>query len=146
MYYEGGSRGVKSCYNEAMPKFAFNKLIRDKIADQQIAAGSKPKYRLLEKNEHIRELIAKIKEEAGEISPYHPEEAAAEIADVQQALDDLKELMGVANEQVASEQERKNQKAGPFKKGVYEEYVEVAEDDEWVRYYRKNPDRYPEID
>jgi len=128
-----------------MIKFRFNKLVRDNIVDQQIASGAKPKYRLLSKDEHVRHLVVKIAEEASEVPLSDLEQAAAELADVQQALDDLKQLLGVTDAQVAEEQERKNQKAGPFKRGIFEEYVEVDDDNEWVSYYRKNADRYPEI-
>jgi predicted house-cleaning noncanonical NTP pyrophosphatase (MazG superfamily) len=131
-------------YNLYMLKFAFNKLIRDKIVDQQLAAGSKPKYRRLDKDEHVRCLIEKIVEESQEFSA-DPKQAVQELADLQQIIDDLKELLGISGEEVVREQKRKNDKAGPFKKGIYEEYVEVDEANEWVAYYRQNPDRYPEI-
>jgi predicted house-cleaning noncanonical NTP pyrophosphatase (MazG superfamily) len=128
-----------------MLKFAFNKLVRDKIVDQQIASGSKPKYRTLDKDEHIRHLVEKIIEEVKEIVAGPPGKAASEIADVQQALDDLKEQFGVTDEDIAREQKRKNGKAGAFKKGLFVEHVEVDENDPWVNYYRQNADRYPEI-
>ena len=60
--------------------------------DKQIAAGAKPVYRQLSATEHKQELVHKIIEEAKEITQANPEEIAAEIADVQQALDDLREL------------------------------------------------------
>lgn len=87
----------------------------------------------------------KIIEEAQEIAEASQDEAAAEIADVQQAVDDLKVLYGVTDTDVAQAQRIKNEKNGPFEKGIFVEYVEVAEDDKWVPYYRKNADRYPEI-
>ncbi len=128
-----------------MLKFAFNKLIRDKIVDQQIAAGSKPKYHVLNKEEHIQHLIAKLSEESQEISALDHKEIAGEIADIQQIVDDLKELLGLSDEDIRREQEHKNERSGPIKRGNFEEYVEVDEQNEWVKYYRKNSDRYPEI-
>jgi hypothetical protein len=68
-----------------------------------------------------------------------------EIADVQQALDDLKEQYGLTSEDVAKAQVAKNKKNGAFKKGLYVDYVEVDNDSKWATYYRNNADRYPEI-
>ena len=78
-----------------MPKFHFAKLVRDKIIEHQLASGATPVYRRLGSAEHKRELINKVIEESKEIIDAHPEEVALEIADVQQALDDLRELYGL---------------------------------------------------
>lgn len=128
-----------------MLKFKFSKLVRDKIIEHQIASGAKPSFRQLDTEEHKQELVNKIAEEAKEITHALPEEIAAEIADVQQAIDDLKELCGLATEDIVSAQAVKNAKNGAFKKGFFIDYVEVEADDPWVSYYRKNADRYPEI-
>jgi predicted house-cleaning noncanonical NTP pyrophosphatase (MazG superfamily) len=128
-----------------MPKFRFAKLVRDDIVDQRLAAGSKPDYRILDKSEHVQELIKKIVEEAQEIPTAASGKLAEEIADVQQAVDDLREKLGVSSEEVAKAQQAKNEKAGAFKKGVYIESLEIDDDDEWVPYFRKNADRYPEV-
>lgn len=128
-----------------MPTFRFSKLVRDKIVDRQIAAGAKPVYRQLSVTEHKRELVRKIIEEAKEITQADPKEIAAEIADVQQAIDDLRQLYGLKSEDILRAQDIKNQKNGAFKRGIFVEYVEVTEDDEWADYYRRNADRYPEV-
>lgn len=128
-----------------MPTFRFSKLVRDKIVDKQIAAGAKPVYRQLSATEHKQELVNKIIEEAKEITQADPEEVAAEIADVQQAIDDLRQLYGLKTEDILRAQDTKNEKNGAFKKGIFVESVEVAENDEWADYYRRNADRYPEI-
>lgn len=128
-----------------MPRFSFEKLVRDNIVEQQERSGAKPTYRTLTDTEHKRELIRKLIEEAKEIESATADELAAEVADVQQALDDLKALMGVSSEQVAQAQTAKNAKNGGFGRGLYVEYVDVANDDPWAEYYRQNPDRYPEI-
>lgn len=127
-----------------MPKFS--KLVRDNIVDQQIASGAKPSFRELNKAEHIHELIHKITEEAKEIEHAESEEIVAEIADVQQVIDDLKTLLSISTKDVTEAQELKNSKNGAFKKGLFVDYVDVAEDNSWIEYYRKNADRYPEID
>jgi predicted house-cleaning noncanonical NTP pyrophosphatase (MazG superfamily) len=129
-----------------MPKFKFAKLIRDKIVDNQIASGAKPHYRKLDLDEHRRELIRKIKEEAAEITDASPDKIAEEIADVRQAIDDLAGTYSITSRDIAEAQKLKAEKAGAFKLGIYEEYVEVEEGDPWIEYYRKNSERYPEIE
>ena len=128
-----------------MPKFRFNKLVRNKIIDHQIKAGGKPDYRTLSDQEHVTELIKKISEETAEIAEATPDQLASEIADVQQALDDLKKKLNVSDKQVRAAQTAKNDKNGSFDQGIYIESVDVNEDDPWVGYYRQNPARYPEI-
>jgi predicted house-cleaning noncanonical NTP pyrophosphatase (MazG superfamily) len=128
-----------------MPKFRFAKLVRDNIVDQQLAAGAKPTYHTLEPEEHKRELVKKIVEEAQEIDHNDVETVADEIADVQQALDDLKALHSLNDDDIAKAQAAKNAKNGAFKKGLYVESIEVDENDTWADYYRQHPDRYPEI-
>ena len=129
-----------------MPKFKVGKLVRDKIVDHQLASGSKTIYRQLTEEEHKRELVNKIIEEAREIAQAKPDEVADEIADVQQAIDDLKEKYSLTDRDIARAQAKKNNKNGAFKKGLFVEQIEMNEDDQWVEYYRNNSDRYPEID
>lgn len=128
-----------------MPKFKFSKLVRDKIVDHQIASGAQPSFRQLSPEEHKQELVNKIIEEAKEITLTSPEEVAGEIADVQQAIDDLRNLYKLTAQDVADAQNKKNNKNGPFKKGLFIEYVELKDDNRWADYCRKNPDRYPEL-
>lgn len=129
-----------------MPKFQFSKLVRDKIIEHQLASGATPSYRQLSPDQHKDELIKKIIEESQEISQAQPNEIAMEIADVQQALDDLKELYGLTTEDISKAQAAKNRKNGAFKKGLYVNYIEVDDGNDWVNYYRKNSDRYPEVE
>ena len=128
-----------------MPKFKFNKLVRDEIVEKQVASGAKPSYRQLTVSEHERELVNKIIEEAKEILLSDREGIVDEIADVQQAIDDLKEKLSLTDEAVAIAQAKKQDKNGAFKKGLYIDYIELDESDPWVEYYRSNADNYPEI-
>ncbi len=128
-----------------MPKFKFSKLVRDKLIDRYVASGAKPVFRRLSPTEHKQELVSKIIEEAQEIPGAKPEDVVAEIADVQQAIDDLKELYGLQDADVAVAQAAKNKKNGAFKKGLFVESLDLSPDDPWVDYYRQHADRYPEI-
>ena len=128
-----------------MPIFKFSKLVRDKIVDQQIASGAKPNYRKLKPEDHKHELINKLIEEAHEVEQSSSEEVVDEIADVQQIIDDLRALYNLSANDVAAAQKRKNEKNGEFTQGLYIESLEIDESDQWTSYYRKHPDRYPEI-
>lgn len=128
-----------------MPKFLYKKLVRDKIIDFQISSGAKPKYRELKKAEHIQALVEKIAEEVQEVVNAPVGEVATELGDVQQALDDLRDLCGVTSGDVAAAQAKKRDHVGGFSRGVYIEEVEVSEDDKWIGHYRENPDKYTEL-
>lgn len=99
-----------------MPRFRFDKLVRDKIVDHQLKAGARPKYRRLDKNDHREELIKKIIEEAREVLTAGEASLASEIADVQQAVDDLIEQFNLTEEDIKVSKEKKRQKTGPLKK------------------------------
>lgn len=120
--------------------------MRDKIVESQLASGARPSYRKLSPEEHAVELVNKIIEEAKEIAGAEKDEAVHEIADVQQAIDDLKELLDITHTEVSEAQAAKNAKAGAFKQGLYVEHVEVDENDPWTEHFRARPDHYPEID
>ena len=128
-----------------MPTFEFSKLVRDKIVEQQIVEGSHPHYRVLVLKDHKKELIRKIAEEVHEIESASANEIASELADVQQALDDLCALYAISKTDVASAQRKKLQKKGAFRKGIYVESITIDEANEWVEYYRAHPDRYREV-
>lgn len=129
-----------------MLKFKYSKLVRDKIVEHQIASGAVPKYRQLDDEQHKSALVNKIIEEAQEIISSDARERASEIADVQQALDDLREMYGLTTTDVAKVQKARLAKNGAFKKGIFIDYVKLDKDDEWVEYYRSSADRYPEIE
>ena len=128
-----------------MPIFKLDKLVRDGIVDHQLSLGQKPEFRILNPQEHRRALLRKLVEEVQEISNSDTKEAAGELADVQQALDDLVKLYGLTKREVAVAQERKAKKSGAFVKGVFIETLETDENDPWTEYYRKDPERFPEI-
>lgn len=128
-----------------MPKFKLNKLVRDKLPVDYERTGQKATYRQLTPFEHKSELIRKIIEEASEINIYNSnEEIVGEIADIQQVLDDLAFVCGIDQGQINLIKQAKNDKKGGFKAGSFVDTLELADDDEWVQYYRKRPDVFPE--
>jgi predicted house-cleaning noncanonical NTP pyrophosphatase (MazG superfamily) len=127
-----------------MPRFTLNKLVRDKIVDSNLESGAKVKYKHLNKDEHKTALVNKIIEEAKEILQAETEQAASEIADVQQAVDDLIEQFGLDQEAIKKSQKQKIDKNGAFKKGHYIEHLDLDESHPFTEYYRKDPERFPE--
>lgn len=129
-----------------MPKFLLNKLVRDKLVDEYEKLGQKAEYKPLSRIEHLQALKQKIIEEAQEIPlESAKEKIIGELADVQQALDDLKVLTGISNKEIADVQAAKSAAKGGFLKGNFVTSLVLADDDEWVNYYRKESVIYKEI-
>lgn len=129
-----------------MPKFELNKLVRDGLKGEYERDGQKPTYRELSPSDHKKELIGKIIEEALEIQlDNYKEVNLGELADIQQALKDLSELFGITSEQIEDIRRSKFDKKGGFLDGVFVETIELSDQDEWVKYYRQNPERFKEI-
>lgn len=130
-----------------MPTFLFNKLIRDKILAKHIESGHDIRYVQLQGESLIAKLRDKLHEEADEIPVRAKvdDEIIEEIGDVQQIIDDLKLQYGITDEQLKAVQQAKFAKKGGFGDGIYIESVTLSEDDEWTAYYRRSPDKYPEV-
>lgn len=124
-------------------KFAFKKLVRDKIPVQQIANGDKPEYWKLNDADYVKELIRKLNEEVSEFG--RESNLEEEIADVEEILDCLINVTKSSRNKINSIREKKNTKAGSFKKRLYIDYVKVNSNSPWLQYFLKNPDKYPEI-
>lgn len=137
-----------------MRKFAFNKLVRDKISESIRSAGGKPVVRKLTDTEYLKQLAAKLTEEAAELSALaqaNQTEASAlleELADVQEILQALLQVIGKSSEELESVRAAKVDKNGAFALREYILHVEVPDDPDayaYTNYYLQNPDKYPEI-
>lgn len=132
-----------------MPTFLFNKLVRDEILqrclDDPLVLNTD--YRILDDEEYKRELIAKIHEEADEIPVRQKsdDEVLSELADVQAAVDALRDAYGHTAEQVAAAQRSKLEKNGGFAGRAYIVSVELDEKSEWVGRFRAQPEKYEEV-
>ena len=127
-----------------MPTFHLNKLVRDKIIQHQIDEGETVDFEKLSKEDLITALIHKLGEESTEIQD--SDNPTAELADVQQVIDDLAQLLNVTPEAIRKKQAEKFAKNGGFLKGQFVRSVTCAEDDKWTAYYRQEPDRFPETE
>ena len=129
-----------------MPTFIFNKLIRDKLKAEYVKLDHKATYKRLSDSELFEALKQKIIEEAKEIpADGSKEEIAGELADVQQALDDLATRAGITIEEIMNAKQKKFEKKGGFSEGLFVEKVELHPNDEWVACYRRSPEKYEEI-
>lgn len=130
-----------------MPTFRYDKLVRDNIPTFHAEAGHVAETRSLEGKELSAALIAKLHEEVDEVSSaLSPEELLEEIADVWQVIDTLVALHGITKVALGEMIAKKTAKKGAFSQGYYIETVTMPnEDDEWVAYCRKSPEKYPEV-
>lgn len=128
-----------------MPEFELNKLVRNKLRQEYERAGQIATYRMLSEYAHKLELLNKIIEEAKEIKIDSPIETIDdEFADLSQAFKDLIVLCGTSEDRVELARQAKYDKKGGFMDGVFVETLELKDDDEWIEYYRKQPDVFPE--
>lgn len=130
-----------------MPTFKYAKLVRDNIWKWHEEAGHTVGGRKLEGAELRNALCEKLHEEADEVDgALSKEELTEEIADVRQILDDLCREEGITEAEVQTAQEKKAERKGGFREGRYINTVTMPnEDDKWVAYCRKDPDKYPEV-
>lgn len=128
-----------------MRKFKFGKLVRDYITIGIKEGGGRAVTRTLTDNEFIKELHVKLLEEFTEYTNANPEDVVNELADVYEVLDTLRDALKISESQLQEARENKTQKHGALKNRVFIDYVEVKEDYPWIKYYEKNPDRYPEL-
>ncbi len=128
-----------------MRKFSFEKLVRDKIVPGIIKSGNKPYYKVLGKRKYLEQLKRKVIEEAEELPLDNKKELIKELADIQEVIDNFIYTLGTTKKELRRVQKKKNKKAGSFKKRHYISHVEANEDSEWVDYYLKSPEKYPEI-
>lgn len=129
-----------------MPIFLFNKLVRDKLREEYEKLGQFARYVVLSEEEHSEALKQKIIEEANEIPVVGRDDIISELADIFQVLDDFAALNGISEAEIQEVKQAKFNKKGGFAQGVFVETLELKNDDEWVKYYRKSPDVFKEIE
>jgi predicted house-cleaning noncanonical NTP pyrophosphatase (MazG superfamily) len=119
--------------------FKLNKLVRDKIVDDHIKNGAKVNHHKLSKEDKIKSLANKIIEEISEGTDL------SELADVQEAIDQIIKDQGLTKEQVAETQKAKRAKNGGFENGDFIDTETWPADHKWANYYAAEPARFPEV-
>lgn len=130
-----------------MPTFIFNKIVRDKMPEKYDELEQEIVARRLMGKELLVQLRNKLVEECEELPITGDNRASiiAEVSDVEQVLKDLKVLLNIKDEDVEAARLEKLVKKGGFSDGIFVEQISLNDDDEWVAYYRAEPEKYPEI-
>lgn len=94
----------------------YNKLVRDKIPDMIRAQGEMPNVRILDREEYLQNLEAKLDEEVAE---YRRDKNAEELADILEVVYALAEAIGCSKEELAEIYRRKHDARGGFDKRIF---------------------------
>ena len=130
-----------------MPTFRYAKLVRDNIPGWHRENGHTVNGRRLTGKELLEALIAKLHEEADEVSgAMSRDELIEEIGDVQQIINDILASQGIAVSELEQSIQKKTGRKGGFMQGEYIESITIPdENDKWAQYCRRAPEKYPEI-
>ncbi len=104
----------------------YRKLVRDRIPDIIRAGGEVPLTRILEPDEFIAALIAKLHEEAGELGSAGPDQVLGELADVHEVLAALTVALGFTSKDVELAAASKRSERGGFDERVWLDDVRPA--------------------
>ena len=128
-------------------RFYFDKLVRDKVVracldDPKVLHT---KYCELDDETYLHALVKKVSEEAAEIlHALTRKERLTELADLQNVVDALCEREGASEEELRQIADAKTRKKGGFTLRHYIDYVDLADDSEWIETFREQPDKYRE--
>lgn len=128
-----------------MKSFLLNKLVRDKILADMQGLGQQVTYRKLDDAGYLRELHKKLLEEAGEFDAAKPDDALKELTDVLEVVEALAKQLGTDFTGLRKLQAESREKRGGFETRTFVERLDLADDDPWVAYYAKDPERFKEI-
>jgi predicted house-cleaning noncanonical NTP pyrophosphatase (MazG superfamily) len=98
----------------------YNKLVRDKIPEIIEQDGKKCTVRVLNDEEYLKALDAKMDEELAE---YHKDQNVEELADLLEVLYAVAEARGFTKDELEAVRERKAEKRGQFKEKLFLETV-----------------------
>ena len=94
----------------------YNKLVRDRIPEIIEANGETPITRILDPDEYLRCLEAKLDEE---VSEFHDSKDPEELADILEVIYALAEAKGCSHQKLMEIYERKHTARGGFAKRVF---------------------------
>lgn len=130
-----------------MPKFRFNKLVRDKLPEIYNNLNQTIISRRIAGRELLEKLQNKLVEESAEIPVRSGDrsEIISELSDVRQVMFDMQSQLDITDDDIEVARLKKFDKKGGFSDGVYVEAITLTDDDPWVEYYRNQPEKYEEI-
>ena len=130
-----------------MPKFQLNKLVRDKIVEKSQDLGITVEYQKLEWKEAVFALLNKVQEESRELNQEtDSQNIVKELVDIQQAIHDLLDMLKISESEFMSMIKAKQEKSWWFKQGLYVKTMEMDETNPRSDYYKKDPQRFPEVE
>ena len=94
----------------------YHKLVRDKIPEMIRAQGETPHVRILEEEEYLLHLEAKLNEE---VTEFHQDKNVEELADILEVVYALAEGIGCSKEELLAVYEKKHQARGGFRDRVF---------------------------
>jgi predicted house-cleaning noncanonical NTP pyrophosphatase (MazG superfamily) len=99
----------------------YNKLVRDKIPEIIKADGKKFSTRILNEEEHLKELIKKLKEE---ITEFEHDLSVEELADIKEVTIAIREALGIHAGTLEEARRKKAATNGRFKNKIFLETAE----------------------
>lgn len=130
-----------------MTKFRLNKLVRDKIPKINEDMGIKVSLKSLGSDEYRIALMNKLTEEVNELKSAKGKGVAKEIADILEVIDAVIVLSNIDQADISLYRSDRFKEAGGFGGRKFITTLEFLDgyDGPWVDYYRKDPNRFPEI-
>ena len=101
-----------------------NKLVRDRIPEIIRASGKHPKYRIVAGNDLQEALLEKLREESDELRRADENERPEELADLLEIIRGLAEHLGLTMSDLNQIADKKRDKRGGFKQGIWLEAVD----------------------
>ena len=128
-----------------MRSFLLNKLVRDKVFVSMQELGQKITHRQLDDKDFAHELKRKLLEEASEFDLKNPEKAAEELADILEVVEALGKEIGKDFGALREIQAARQKERGAFAQRIFIERLDLEDNDPWVTYYAKEPERFREV-
>lgn len=130
-----------------MPKFLYNKLIRDHISDLATQDWAHLDAQYIDGEQKVKALITKIGEESDELLNAHSrEEQIWELADLQEIIDALCDALWISKDELIAKQKAKRNEKWWFATWLYAHTMTVDENHPRYQYFKDNSDKYPEIE
>ncbi|MBA3047867.1 nucleoside triphosphate pyrophosphohydrolase [Patescibacteria group bacterium] len=103
----------------------YNKLVRDNIPEIIKADNCRPNIRKLGKQEYLKELMKKLKEEAEELinAKDNEKELAKEISDVYEVIDAIIDYYNLDKDKISEFKKERKEKRGGFEKRIFLESI-----------------------
>ena len=126
-------------------RFKTEKLIRDHLPSILRAKGIVLNERIMDQEEFISKLKAKLLEEAQEVNAsQNLEDLSEELADMLEVIQSIAKATGLSMQQIEQKRVEKLQTKGGFDCKIYCKCVDIEENNPAINYYLENPQKYPE--